>query len=176
MGNLKTAKIVFVLSSCVVCLFFCVLIRASENVELHGITDINNLTFTRIECFYYDWRDLTLPISESDLVKQKYTYKVIVKSDSALYMLKLKKVFSRLKLKEVSSKDNLDCRLAFVFYNNEQQVLDITFAKNQSIILMNGKAYIFSADILKTLMPILPLTANESINQFMLDNWEYSYK
>lgn len=131
---------------------------------------------TRIDCSYVAWGDLTSPILEKNLIDQRYDYKVTVKSASLPYLLGLEKVFDKFAYDKISSNKSFDCRMSFEFYEQEKEVLRLTFVKNDPVVLINGQAYKTSTKLMITLLPMLPHEAYEGFQLSMLDSWTYMSK
>jgi len=137
------------------------------------VKDIYKGEITKIECYYLDWGLLTDQISEEDLIKTKFDYMVTVSLASFDYLDKLEKTLSEFQYEAINI-DKPDCRLSFLFFKKNNEVLRVSFVNNMQIMLVNGQPYKVSIRLLMVLLPILPHEAYEDFHDAILTKWIYS--
>jgi hypothetical protein len=93
-------------------------------------------------------------------------------TESRFYASKLEKDFEKRPYTKTNPRtDVYDCRLSFVFYDKDTEILRITFVQYQPIMLINGQPYKRDSNVLQTLLPILPHDAYESFSKITVQQY-----
>jgi hypothetical protein len=135
------------------------------------LNDLREAKISKMECAYINWRDPMYAVGEKNLAERSYEYKVIVEHVSRAYLLRFEPAFTKFEFIKADPNNFTDCRMTFGFYEQDKELLRVSFCRNLSVVQINGQVFKNSAELLKALLPILPHEAYEKFYSCAMDHY-----
>lgn len=176
-NNMKKRHRIFIGSICIVLMigvasFVCLANTAKDTKE--EINDfvkmIEEHKVSKVEVYYYAWGDPATHTTEKELLSGKYEYKIINNLPSPEFLEMLKLVFSTIELPSIENKE-YDCRLMFIFYDKDKELIRLSFSDSYPVVLINGQSCKAHSMLIIKLLPLLPKDAYDNVYSSMINSW-----
>jgi hypothetical protein len=125
---------------------------------------------TSVEVYYLDWDTLTrVAVTESALRDRSWDCKVIIRRPIGDHLHHMEEPLRKLRLEPV--KEGLDLRLGYVFRSKNKELLSLCFANNLPAVTINGASFRASAQLLSSVLPLLPHEAYKETYEAIIRSW-----